>query len=371
MDSNPVVSGSTNAFNSGVHIVSETADPGYFKTVGGDCAADGSVTLVPGTTKTCTVTNEEIVLDAVPALDSPSASSITATSAVLGATVQSLGVPSVVTARGVCVGTSPNPSWESGATCLAAGLSQEVPGTFTVSAAFLAPATTYHFRGFATNSTGTGYSIDSTFTTEAAPVVPIVANPTVSSIGTTTVTLGAEIVFPGVPSAIISRGTCWGTLPAPVTNCVAEGGTTSGVFTQARSGFVPGVTYYFRGYATNGTGTGYSADSTFSTATQVFSVTATNSANYRIDGVNDPVLTLQRGRRYVFTINAPGHPFWIKLGNTSKTAGTGNAYSDGVTNNGATSGQIIFDVPLSAPASNLYYICELHSQMNANINTTP
>jgi len=53
-----------------------------------------------------------------------------------------------------------------------------------------------------------------------------------------------------------------------VTNCTAEGGTTTGVFTQAVTGLTPSTTYYFRGYAINATGTAYSADGTFTTATE-------------------------------------------------------------------------------------------------------
>ncbi len=46
---------------------------------------------------------------------------------------------------------------------------------------------------------------------------------------------------------------------------MAEGGTTLGVFTQARTGFTSGTLYYYRGYAINSTGTAYSADGTFTT----------------------------------------------------------------------------------------------------------
>lgn len=95
--------------------------------------------------------------------------------------------------------------------------------------------------------------------------VPIVATPTVTNISTTSATLGAEVTSLGFPASISTRGTCWGTSPAPTTNCVAEGNTTTGIFTQARTGFTPGTFYYYRGYATNSIGTGYSQDGTFTT----------------------------------------------------------------------------------------------------------
>ena len=97
------------------------------------------------------------------------------------------------------------------------------------------------------------------------PVVPTVTTPTVTSITTTGATLGANVTSLGIPASISARGTCWGTSPAPTTNCLVAGGTTTGVFTHARTGMSPGTFYYYRGYATNSTGTGYSADGTFTT----------------------------------------------------------------------------------------------------------
>ena len=41
----------------GPHTVSETADPNYTAVIGGDCAANGSITLAAGDVKACTITN--------------------------------------------------------------------------------------------------------------------------------------------------------------------------------------------------------------------------------------------------------------------------------------------------------------------------
>ena len=94
-----------------------------------------------------------------------------------------------------------------------------------------------------------------------------------------------------------------------------------------------------------------------------FNVTAANASDYTIDGSTDPTLELLRGFTYTFTVNASGHPFWIK---TSQTTGTGNAYTSGITNNGITSGVLTFSVPYNAP-NTLYYICEYHSGMTGTI----
>jgi hypothetical protein len=55
-----VVSGVANGFNAGSYTVSETQQYGYTASVwGGDCAANGSVTLSVGDNKTCTITNDD------------------------------------------------------------------------------------------------------------------------------------------------------------------------------------------------------------------------------------------------------------------------------------------------------------------------
>ena len=73
---------------------------------------------------------------------------------------------------------------------------------------------------------------------------------------------------------------------------------------------------------------------------------------------------MERGKRYAFLNNAgTSHPLWIK---TTPGTGTGNAYSTGVTNNGAQSGYLTFNVPWDAPA-HLYYQCQAHGNMVGNI----
>jgi len=80
----------------------------------------------------------------------------------------------------------------------------------------------------------------------------------------------------------------------------------------------------------------------------------------------NPDFTLKRGMTYEFEMNTPSHPFYIK---TVQSTGTGDTYSDGVTNNGAVSGKITFTVPMDAPDT-LYYICEFHGSMTGTFNIT-
>ena len=89
------------------------------------------------------------------------------------------------------------------------------------------------------------------------------------------------------------------------------------------------------------------------------------NAAYLIDFVSNPTLTLARGNTYVFNVDTQGaYPFWIK---TAPTTGTGDAFSTGVTRNGAAQGLVTFEVPQSAPDT-LYYISQTVSNMGGQIN---
>ena len=95
-----------------------------------------------------------------------------------------------------------------------------------------------------------------------------------------------------------------------------------------------------------------------------YTVTNSGAGDYLIAGAADPTLTLVKGATYYFSVNAPGHPFWIK---TEQVTGTGSNYTSGVTNNGVDSGIVTFSVPFDAP-STLYYICQYHSSMSGILN---
>ena len=59
IDDQSVTSGTKTPVTAALHTVSETNLPGYTATIGGDCAADGTVTTVPGDDLTCTITNDD------------------------------------------------------------------------------------------------------------------------------------------------------------------------------------------------------------------------------------------------------------------------------------------------------------------------
>mgnify|MGYP003310663954 CR=1 FL=1 len=99
----------------------------------------------------------------------------------------------------------------------------------------------------------------------------------------------------------------------------------------------------------------------------VYTVTANGASAYRFAGngivstEDNPDVYLIRGFKYRFINNSGGsHPFQIR------GSSGGSAYSSGVTNNGASSGNIDFQVPYSAP-SRLYYQCTAHPGMVGNL----
>ncbi len=131
---------------------------------------------------------------------------------------------------------------------------------------FINPLTNNDISGFVQNKFGNNTNwVNSDINFSLNTGVPTVVSPTVSGITTTGATLGANVTSLGVPAAISARGTCWGTVNPPVTNCTPASGLTTGVFTHARTGMPSGTTIYYRGYATNTTGTGYSTVSSFTT----------------------------------------------------------------------------------------------------------
>ena len=97
-------------------------------------------------------------------------------------------------------------------------------------------------------------------------------------------------------------------------------------------------------------------------------VTASSNADYTLSGKdrngdvsgNDPSLTFKVGDEVTFSVNASGHPFYLK---TKAGTGDGNQIS-GVTNNGTTSGSVVWT---PSTAGTYYYQCGPHAAMVGTI----
>ena len=66
---------------------------------------------------------------------------------------------------------------------------------------------------------------------------------------------------------------------------------------------------------------------------------------------DDPTLYLIRGKRYKFSVNASGHPFYIK--DSVANGGTNDQYADGVEGNGTQVGIVTFTVPFDGSITSL------------------
>ena len=215
------------------------------------------------------------------------ATAITTTTATSGGDITDNG-GSAVTVSGVCWSTSPNPTVSDSKTTDGSAL-----GVFTSSLTGLTQGTTYYVRAYATNSVGTAYGTQISFTTLTTPT--LAATTAVTAITTTTASSGGNITSNG-GSAVTVSGICWGTSSNPlVTGSHTTDGLALGSFTSSMAGLTQGTTYYVRAYATNSVGTAYGAEVSFTTltiptlaattaATAITTTSATSGGNITSNG---------------------------------------------------------------------------------------
>jgi hypothetical protein len=197
------------------------------------------------------------------------ATSITGSSATSGGTITANG-GATVTVSGVVWSTTSTPT----IALLTKTTDGTTTGTFTSSLTGLTAATLYYVRAYATNSIGTAYGPQSSFTTLAiAPTISATA--TVTSVTGTTATSGGTITADG-GATVTARGLVWGTSTGSSTYSVTTG-TGTGSYTSSLTGLSIGTTYYVRAFATNSVGTVYGPEVQFNTPTTA-TLTATISS---------------------------------------------------------------------------------------------
>jgi hypothetical protein len=177
-----------------------------------------------------------------------------------------------ITAKGVCWSTVPNPTIAN---------SIKIDGSSGNSIycyiSGLSISTTYYVRAYATNTAGTGYGNEVTFTTQNGVANLTTSTPT--SITAMTATSGGNITSDG-GSDISARGVCWSTSPNPtIANSKTINGYGTGSFTSNMTGLNANTLYYVRAYATNGVGTFYGNEITFTTQNGVVNLTTTSISN--------------------------------------------------------------------------------------------
>ena len=128
----------------------------------------------------------------------------------------------------------------------------------------LSASTTYHFRVVATNSAGTRYSSDRTFTTLGPTGFPVVTTNPASNVATFSATLNGSLDPHGLITTVYFQyGTTisYGLTTAPHNQ---TGNTFRNVGANS-SGLSANTRYHFRIVATNSAGTRYGSDRTFTT----------------------------------------------------------------------------------------------------------
>jgi uncharacterized protein (TIGR02145 family) len=200
-------------------------------------------------------------LAALPTLSTSIISAIATTTATGGGAIISDG-GSPVTARGVCWSTAQSPTISNSKTTDGTG-----SGSFTSLVAGLTPATTYYVRAYATNTIGTAYGNQVSFSTYSVPTLATITTSTPTKITSTEATIGGNLLSEGNAS-VTEKGVCISLTANPTTaSWKYPNGTVTGtgVFSSYFTGFTPNTTYYVRAYAINIVGTAYGNEVSFKT----------------------------------------------------------------------------------------------------------
>jgi hypothetical protein len=208
-----------------------------------------------------------------PTVTTADVSSILTTSATSGGNVTSDG-GSTVTARGVVWSTSTSPT----ITLTTKTIDGSGPGTFVSSITSLTAGKTYYVRAYATNSIGTSYGSELSFSAVSLPAS--VTTRSISNITATTATSGGNVTSDG-GGLVTARGVVWGTTTAPTIalSTKTTDGTGIGAYTSLLTSLLPATTYYVRAYATNSSGTTYGSETSFTTLPTTPTVTTTALTN--------------------------------------------------------------------------------------------
>lgn len=197
-----------------------------------------------------------------PTVSTTTPSNVTTNSATCGGNVTSDG-GATVTQRGICYSTSQNPTTSSQTVTGGSGT-----GSYTCNLTGLSASTKYYVRAYATNSKGTSYGEQKSFTTESGgggATTPTVTTTTPYNISTTSATCGGNVTSDGGAS-VTQRGICYSTSQNPTTSSmVVTSGSGTGSYTCNLTGLSENTTYYVRAFANNSEGTSYGSQVSFST----------------------------------------------------------------------------------------------------------
>jgi plastocyanin len=287
---------------------------------------------------------KKTAITTAPLLSTSPVSNVALTSATDGGDVTSDGNSPVI-ARGVCWSTALDPMVTDSKTEDGSGT-----GQFVSVLSGLTPGITYFVRAYATNSDGTDYGNEISFTTITNSLqVPDLTTTNVTSITATTAVSGGNITSDN-GSAVTARGVCWATTTGPtIAGSFTTDGAGSGSFISNLTGLAQGTLYYIRAYATNSTGTAYGNEITFTTT----SVQQSNEIYIQEDAFSPVTLTVSVNTTVKWTNKDP-----VTHTVTSDTAGLFN------------SGSIIpgssYSFQFTSPGTYTYH-CTIHTFMTGTV----
>ena len=200
-------------------------------------------------------------------------SNITSTSVTLFGQIEDIG-HALVTQHGHCWSISSSPTLNDSKTSLGAiGVAY-----FTSNVSDLTQNTSYYYRAYATNSFGTFYGNEMSFSTSNGEPTVV----TISSSNVTASTVGLVGEITGVGDALVTQhGHCWsvGSSPTLSDSKTSLGAIGVASFTSNVSGLTQNTSYYFRAYATNSFGTVYGSEMSFNTTNGKPTVVTLGSSN--------------------------------------------------------------------------------------------
>lgn len=222
-----------------------------------------------GTSGKVTFTTKDNML---PTVKTGEVEDISITSASCGGIVTNDGGADV-TERGVCWGTSHNPTLGDSHSSSGNGL-----GEYHCNMTNLSANTIYYIRAYAKNNKGVAYGEEKNFTTLDFDL-PEVTTANVTDITQTSAKGGGEVTSDG-GATVTERGVCWSTNHNPtVSSNHTSSGTGTGNFTCNIIGLNAHTTYYVRAYATNSKGTNYGEEVSFNTSANLPTVSTGSVTN--------------------------------------------------------------------------------------------
>jgi Protein of unknown function (DUF1566) len=235
-----------------------------------------------------------------------------------------------VTDRGVCWSTSSNPTTTDSRTTDGIGT-----GIFVSNLTGLTANTLYYVRAYATNSVGTAYGNEITFTTLLNPILPIVTTTPIYYTSPNTVTSGGNVTSDG-GATVTARGVCWSISANPTTaDSHTTDGNGTGTFTSIITGLTSNTTYYIRAYATNSAGTFYGNEISFIASQFFIGQSYGGGIIFYIDG------TGLHGLISATSDQSTGTPWGCMgtlIGGTGTAIGTGQANTTLIVNGCSTAG---------------------------------